>query len=61
MDTVYTTKRMLEILGIKETTLRKYRDNGYLGYCKLGDKIWYTPKQLEDFLNHPKIRHDAFA
>lgn len=61
METVYTTKKMLEILGVKESTLRKYRDDGFLGYSKLGDKIWYTSKQLEDFLNHPKIKHEAFA
>lgn len=54
---VYTSKDLMNLLNVKESTLRGYRDNGYLGYTKIGDKIWYTQEQLDEFLNNPKFKH----
>ena len=54
---VYTNKDLMALLNVKDSTLRGYRDNGYLGFTKIGDKIWYTQDQLDDFLNNPKFKH----
>lgn len=58
---VYTSEDLMNLLNVKENTLRGYRDKGYLGYSKCKDKIWYTQKNLDDFLNHPEIIHEPFA
>lgn len=58
---IYTNKDMMNILNVKESTLRSYRDNGLLGYTKQGDKIWYTEDDLMNFINNPKNRREAFA
>ena len=55
---VYTNKELMELLGVKDNTLRFYRDEGYLGYSRFKDKIWYTLKDVADFLHHPKFRHE---
>jgi len=52
--TIYTNKALLELLQINTSTLRKYRDEGYLGYSKVGDKYYYTEDDVTRFLttNH---------
>ena len=57
---IYTSKELMRILNVKESTLRKYREDGLLGYSKSGDKIWYTQKDLDDFLYNPNNRFEAF-
>ena len=54
-EPVYSSKDMMNILDVKEERLRKFRDEGYLGYTKYpnSDKVWYTKKNLDDFLNNP--------
>ena len=32
----------MALLGVSERTLRKYRDEGYLPYTKIGDKFFYS-------------------
>ena len=51
---VYTTKELKEILGVGDKLIKKYRDEGYLGFSRHGDKYFYTSKDLEQFLalNH---------
>ena len=58
MKTIYTEKELMEMLGIKETTMRKYRKEGYIGYSLVGDKYWYSDNDIQEFLlrNH----HTAF-
>ncbi len=58
---VFTSDDLMRLLNVKENTLRNYRDNGYLGYTRLGDKIWYTQQDVLKFLNNPKLRHEQFA
>ncbi|MBQ7855204.1 MAG: helix-turn-helix domain-containing protein [Muribaculaceae bacterium] len=57
---VYSSKDLMRILDVKEATLKKYRDNGLLGYSKVGDKFWYTQKDLDSFLTNPNHRYEAF-
>lgn len=47
---VYNNEMVMNLLNIKEKTLRQYRDNGYLGYCRRGDKYFYTRQHIEEFL-----------
>lgn len=58
-EPIYTSKDMMRILNVKETTLSKLRANFELGYTKFGDKIVYTHKDLMDFVFNPKYRNEA--
>ena len=57
---VYTSKDLMNLLNVKEATLRNYRNEGYLAYSQLGDKIWYTQENIDEFLNHPDIKKEAW-
>lgn len=61
-EPVYSSKDLMNILDIKEERLRKFRDEGYLGYTKYpnSDKIWYTKQNLQDFLTNPIAKHDPW-
>lgn len=46
----YTNKETMELLGVTQKTLKKYRDQGLLGYSKESDKYWYTREDISNFL-----------
>lgn len=54
-EPVYSSEDIMNILCIKAELLRKFRKEGYLSYTQYpnSDKIWYTKKNLEEFLNNP--------
>lgn len=54
-EPVYSSEDIMNILGIKAELLRKFRKEGYLSYTQYpnSDKVWYTKKNLEEFLNNP--------
>lgn len=54
---IYSSKDLMTILDVGESTLRKYRDNCLLEFSRKGDKIWYTEKHLMDFLNKTNINN----
>lgn len=45
-------KEMLELLRVNNATLKKYRDGGYLGYSKIGDKYFYSMSDIQAFLRN---------
>lgn len=47
------------MLQINTCTLRRYRENGYLGYSKVGDKYFYTQDDIDKFLKNS--HKEAFA
>lgn len=49
---VYDNKSLMEKLHIKDKLLKRLRDNGYLGYSRIGDKYWYTQEDVDMFLKH---------
>ena len=53
---IYTNESLMELLGIGKDLIRKYRDDGDIGYTNVGDKYWYTSDDVMDFLkkNHRK-------
>lgn len=55
----YTNNEMLELLHVNSKTLKKYRDNGWLGYSQAGDKFFYSADDLKLFLS--KTHQEAFA
>lgn len=56
---IFSNADILEMLQIKTSTLRKYRDDGYLGYSKVGDKYFYTVDDVNRFLE--KSHNEPFA
>ena len=48
---IYTTKQVQEILHVNEKLIKKYRDNGLLGFSRMGDKYWYTQDDINKFIN----------
>ena len=48
---LYTNKEVMELLGIKDKLLKKYRDDGLLAYRQVGDKFWYTQTDVDQFLS----------
>ena len=59
---VYTNDEVKVLLGIKDERLRKFREEGYLGYVKYpnSDKFWYTKQNILDFLHNPIAVHEAW-
>ena len=51
---VYTNTEVMKLFGCSDKTLRSYRNNGYLGFTQIGDKILYTSIDIIKFLmlNH---------
>lgn len=56
---LYTNKTLLELLQINTSTLKKYRDEGYLGFSKVGDKFYYTSDDVNRFLRN--THNEPFA
>jgi len=57
--TIYTNKEIMTLLGIKDKTLKKYRDDGKLSFHKEGDKFWYTQANIDQFLSN--TYNEAYA
>lgn len=58
---VYTREEMLEILRVDSKTLKKYMDEGLLGYSEPvpGGRVFFSPEDLKQFLTG--THKDAFA
>lgn len=59
MKTVYNNTEIKGLLGIQDKLLKKYRDEGLLGFSLVGDKYWYTQNDVEKFLAN--THQDAYA
>lgn len=55
---VYTNNEVKDLLGVGDKLLRKYRDEGYLGFSRIGDKYFYSEKDIVKFLE--LTHYDAF-
>lgn len=49
---VYTNRTIMELLDINTTTLKKYRDQGLLGYSQVDSKFFYTAEDVYTFLRN---------
>ena len=52
---IFNNKKIKDLLGINDKLLKKYRDNGLLGYSRVGDKYWYSQQDVEKFLSKTHI------
>ena len=50
-----SNKEVKAILNIQDRLLKKYRDDGMLGYSQVGDKYWYTQDDIDNFLSYCKV------
>ena len=57
---VYTNKEMMQLLDVDAKTLKKYRNEGLLGFSHPYDKYFYTHRDLENFLMNKSIRYEPF-
>lgn len=58
---VYTDTDLMVLLGCSDRLLRDYRTKGYLGYTKIGSKVYYSPIDIINFLmlnHHEPYRKD---
>jgi hypothetical protein len=42
----------MKMLDCNDKTLRKYRNDGYLSYVRVGDKIYYTVDDICQFIKN---------
>ena len=49
---LYTNKEMMKMLDCNDKTLRKYSNDGYLSYVRVGDKIYYTVDDICQFIKN---------
>ena len=47
---IYNNQDIKNLLDIKDKVLKKYRDEGILGFHRVGDKFWYTQEDIDKFL-----------
>ncbi len=47
---LFTNKTLCEFLDVSDKTLKKYRDEGQIGYSQVNDKFWYTQEDIDTFL-----------
>lgn len=50
-----SNKEVKDFLNIQDRLLKKYRDDGLLGYSQVGDKYWYTQDDIDNFLSCCKV------
>ena len=58
--TFYNNAQLKQLLGIGDKLVKKYRDEGMLGFTQVGDKYWYSSSDVEHFLHHKKHYYPAF-
>lgn len=47
-----TEEQFCQQVGISRTTAWRMRNAGKLAYCRVGDKILYLPRHIEEFLSN---------
>ena len=52
---LYTNKTIKDTLGVGDKLLKKYRDDGLLGFHQVADKYWYTQEDIDNFLKISKV------
>lgn len=56
---VYNNEALKQLLGVQDKLIKKYRDDGVLGFSKVGDKFWYTQDDVDQFFKN--IHNDPYA
>jgi excisionase family DNA binding protein len=45
-----TEEEFCKRVGISRTTAWRMRESGKLAYCRVGDKVLYLPRHVDEFL-----------
>ncbi|HSF71424.1 MAG TPA: helix-turn-helix domain-containing protein [Methylotenera sp.] len=48
------SQQVLQLLNIKKATLKKWRSSGKIPFSKIGGKVYYNLKQIEEVLSKNK-------
>ena len=51
---IYTSEEVCHLLSITPKLLVRYRKEGLLPFSRVGDKYWYTQKDIEEFLKRTR-------
>lgn len=46
----YTNSEVKALLGVGDKLIKKYRDEGLLGYTQVSDKFWYSMADIQKFM-----------
>lgn len=52
----YNNDELQKILDCSSRTLQIYRDKGLISFSQIGSKIWYTAKDVADFLERHRVK-----
>lgn len=55
----YTNEEVLQIFGVTPPTLRKWRNQGLLGYSQIGSTLQYSQQDISEFLK--SHHYEAYA
>ncbi len=57
---VYTRREVMQMLAIDSKTLKRYQDEGLIGYSQpiAGGKVFFTAKDIDEFMANS--HNDAF-
>jgi len=55
----YTNQEMMDMLGVSSPTLKKWRDEGQLGFSQIGLIYYYSKADIVKFLSDTHL--DAYA
>jgi predicted DNA-binding transcriptional regulator AlpA len=56
-----TEEQFCQQVGISRTTAWRMRNAGKLPYCRIGDKVLYLPRHIDEFLSRMEKRASAKA
>jgi excisionase family DNA binding protein len=51
-----TERQFCEKVGISRMTAYRLREAGKLSYCRVGDKVLYLPRHVDEFLTSVEMR-----
>lgn len=56
---LFSNKELMDLLQVGDKYVKKLRDNGFIGYTRMGDKYWYTLDDVKTFLH--RYHYEPFA
>lgn len=56
----YTNKELADLFGVTTKTIKKWRDEGYLGFSQIGSVYQYSPNDIAELLKHTHFDPSMF-
>lgn len=57
---VFSNQEVILMFDATSATIKKWRDEGLLGYSQIGSKIYYSSQDLSDFMKNTHIEAFQF-